>query len=441
MTKNSSPEPGAISAAIAGATGPAPAKPSSVSAVSGDFPTLTSAEFLRDPYPAWAHLRRHAPVHFSAEWNAFLLTRYSDVAAGFRDPRLTSNRIAAYAANLPPPVQQVVAPLVTHFSHWILFADPPMHTRVRGLINRAFVPRIIESMRPRLAQLVDDLMARLPDGPVVDVVAALAVPLPVLAIGEMLGLPASDRHLLKGWSDMLAAFLGMRKPTPEFVAHTISAVADLERYFRDLIAQRRRRPTAQEDVLTGLLSAEENGALLSEQELLSTCSAVLFGGHETTTNLITNMVLMLTRFPQAQADLRRDFASVPSAIPSFVEETLRFESPVQRMGRTAGEDFELHGVPIKKGQVVWLGMGAANRDPEQFADADSFLPRRTDNRHLAFGLGHHFCIGAALGRMEAQLALGGLLRALPTIKLADEPIEWIDNLTVHGVKRLPIVRP
>jgi cytochrome P450 len=291
-------------------------------------------------------------------------------------------------------------------------------------------------MRPRLAQLVTDHLAQLPAGPVIDLVSTLAVPLPVLAIGEMLGLPPSDRHLLKGWSDMMAAFLGMRKPTPEFVARTIAAIQDLERYFRELLAQRRRRPPAQEDLLTALQSAEDNGALLSEQELLSTCSAVLFGGHETTTNLITNMVWLLTRFPEVQKELRRD----SSAIPGVVEETLRFESPVQRMGRVANEDFELHGQRIQKGQVVWLVMGAANRDANQFSDPDSFLPRRTDNRHLAFGIGSHFCIGAALGRMEAQLAIDGLLRALPELKLAAEPLEWIDNLTVHGVKRLPLLR-
>jgi cytochrome P450 len=412
--------------------------PMSTPAAPETAPRLSTGEFLQNPYPAWAYLRKHAPVHFSEEWNAVLITRYSDVVAGFRDPRLSSNRISAYAAKLPQAVQERVAPLIRHLSGWVLFSDAPAHTRLRGLLNRAFAPRLVEALRPRLATIVDELFADIDKRgeASIDVIRELAVPLPVLAIGEILGLPASDRHLLKDWSDALVTFLGARQPTPELVSRTLGAIAHLEQYFRELIALRRRQPSPQEDLLTALLSAEENGALLSEQELLSTCSAVLFGGHETTTNLIGNAAWVLSQHPEAQALLRRE----PGAIPAAVEEVLRLESPLTRMGRVVGEDFELHGQPLRKGQLVWLVMASANRDPEQFPEPDSFVPQRTDNRHLAFGFGGHFCIGAALGRLEAQLSMRGLLRALPAIKLVDEPYEWMDNLTVHGFKRLRLAR-
>lgn len=407
-------------------------------AASEDAPRLSTAEFLQNPHPTWAWLRTHAPVYFSEEWNAFVITRHSDVVVGFRDARLSSNRITAYASKLPPAVQERVAPLIRHFASWVLFSDAPAHTRLRGLINRAFTPRIVEALRPRLVSIVGELFADIEKRgePSIDVIRELAVPLPVLAIGEILGLPPTDRHLLKEWSDALVTFLGARQPTPELVARTLHAIAQLEQYFRDLIALRRRQPPAQEDLLTALLSAEENGALLSEQELLSTCSAVLFGGHETTTNLIGNAAWVLSQHVDAQDALRRDTSGIPAA----VEEILRFESPISRMGRVVNEDFELHGQTLRKGQLVWLALAAANRDPEHFHDPDSFLPQRSDNRHVAFGFGGHFCIGAALGRLEAQLSVAGLLRALPVIKLADAQHEWMDNLTVHGFKQLRLSR-
>ena len=399
----------------------------------GGHAGLSSAAFLHDPYPTYAWLREHAPVHFSPEWNGFLLTRYSDVVAGFRDPRLSSNRSAAYASQLPPQVQKELAPLLSNLGRWVLLSDPPDHTRLRGLLNRAFAPRLAEAMRPRLQALVDELLTQAATHEPLDSIEALAVPLPVGAIGQIMGLPAQDSPRLKQWSDALAAFIGAQ-PTPPVIAEALRAVQDLEQYFRDLLAERRRQPPREEDLLTSLLGAEDKGTILSEQELLSTCAVVLFGGHETTTNLIGNAAWVLAQNPAAAAALRQN----PASIPAAVDEILRFESPVQRMGRVAAEDFELHGQKIKKGQRVFLVMAAANRDPEQFPHPDTLDFARTDNRHLSFGHGSHFCIGAALARLETQLAIEGLLRTLPKLELAGEAPSRIDSITIRGFKRLTL---
>jgi cytochrome P450 len=254
----------------------------------------------------------------------------------------------------------------------------------------------------------------------------------VIGIGDLLGLPRSDRHLLKKWSDALAAFLGALRASPGQIEAALAGVVEMEAYFRDAIAARRRKPT--DDLLTTLLTAEDNGTLLSEQELLSTCSMVLFGGHETTTNLIANGVLSLLRHPGELARLR----DRPELLDSAVEEVLRFESPVQRMGRLPLEDIELGGATIPKGSRVFLVMGAAHRDGDAFPDPDRFDVGRSENRHLALGLGAHYCVGAALGRAEGRAALGELVRRFPSIEQRDPEPTWMDNATIRGLESLRI---
>lgn len=396
-----------------------------------EAPELLSPADARDIYPALARLRDTAPVHWSAWWGGWVVTRYADVVAGFRDPRLSADRAATFAARLPPPLRERLEPLIRNLAGWALISDPPAHTRLRGLVNKAFTPRLTEQLRPQIQAIADELLDAADGHDPVDLIAALANPLPVLVIGAMLGLPPADRHRLKGWSDDLAHFLGAAAPTPELAGAALRCVVELESYFRGVIAERRLRPGP--DLISGLLAAEEGGSILHEQELLSTCTMVLFGGHETTTNLIGNAVHLLLTHPEQRARVAAD----PSLLAGAIEETLRFESPVSRMGRVAKQDIPWHDQTIRAGDKVWLSMAAANRDERQFADPERFDVGRADNRHLGLSVGPHYCVGAALGRAEAQIAVGTLLRRFPRLRLLGGA-ERSDNVTIRGFARLPV---
>ncbi len=393
---------------------------------------LMAPSTVQNPYPVWKALQKDAPVHFSAGWNAWLITRYGDAVSAFKDKRLSANRSGGYVAKLPEPVREHLKPLLSNLSKWTLLLDAPSHTRLRTLISKAFVPRAIEAMRPRISTLVSELLAKVPAGSSFDVMTSLAQPLPTIVIGDMLGMPADEWSKLKTWSDALAAFMGASAMTQELVANALRAVVEMEESIRQVISDHRERP--REDLMTLLLRAEDSGQVLDEQELLASCTSILFGGHETSTNLIGNGVLALSRNPEQLARLRAD----PSLMPSAIEEVLRFDSPVQRMGRVALEDVAMGGQIIKTGDRVFMVMGAANRDDSQFPNADALDVGRTENRHLSMGLGTHYCVGAALGRMEAHLAIAALIERSPDLSLGAGPLEWLPNLTVRGVKSLPI---
>jgi len=392
---------------------------------------LYAPENRDDPYPVLARLRREAPLYFAGNEGAgsYIVTRYADVAAGFRDPRLSASRAEAMAKRLPPEVRQWVAPVTDNLAHWILLRDPPDHTRLRGLLNQAFTPRLIETWRPRIQQILGELLTAIEPGEV-ELVHALAAPLPVLVIGDMLGLPPEDRHRLKACSDAIAGFFGAAAMSQPLIASARAAILELEDYFRRAIAERRESP--RNDLLSALVVAEEQGSVLSEQELLSTCTAILFGGHETTTNLIANTVYTLLRHPDQLQRLRAE----PGLLASTIEEVLRFECPVTRMGRVARVDFEWHGQQLKTGDRLFLSFAGANRDESQFPEPDRFDIARADNRHLGFSTGPHYCIGAALGRLEARLALEALLE-FPRWDLLERPA-WLDNLTVRGPAALRV---
>jgi hypothetical protein len=391
---------------------------------------LNAPEARRDPYPLYRRLRDEDPVHFSDAWNAWLLTRWADAEAAFRDRRLSANRSAGYAAKLPDPVKERLRPLLDNLSRWTLLLDPPDHTRLRALVNKAFTARSVEAMRPRIRALVAELLERHAGRDHIDVVADLAYPLPTIVIGDMLGIAAEDIGLLKAWSDAIASFMGAAQLGPEIVQRAVRAVVEMEAYLRGVMEAHRREPKA--NLMSQLLAAEEAGEALTEAELLATCTSLLFGGHETTTNLIGNAVLALAAHPDQHALLRAS----PDLVPAAIEEVLRWDSPVQRMGRVVTEDLTLHDRTLHRGDRVFMVMGAANRDERQFPDADRFDVTRRDNRHLSFGHGIHFCLGAALGRMEAQLALSALVERLPAFDV--DPGDRIDNLTIRGVHALPL---
>ena len=388
---------------------------------------LGARETLQDPYPVYARLRAEAPVHFTDAWGGWVIARYADTLAAFRDARLSANRAGGYAQKMPPEVRQKLEPLVRHLAKWTLLMDAPEHTRLRGLIQRAFGPQRAESLRPRIEAISTKLVASLARGEPFDVVRDLAMPLPVIVIGELLGVPEHDHPKLKAWSDALAAFMGGSRDPMGAASRALDAIAQLEDYFRSQIAAKRRERG--DDLLSALVVAEENGKLLDEQELLSTCASVLFGGHETTTNLIGNAVHLFIEHPGALGAVRRGDATWTQAI----EEVLRFDTPVQRMGRIALEDIDIAGMRIERGQRVWLAMGSANRDDAAFERAETFDVLRTGSaKHLSFGFGAHYCVGAALGRVEAEIAVRALFDTAPTLARVGEVPERLQNFTIRG---------
>jgi cytochrome P450 len=385
-------------------------------------------EFVADPYPTYRRLREEDPVHQSP-LGFWVLTRYEDVVASLRDPRMIKEPIAAFVAQrfgLPAP------PLGMGLS--MLDRDPPDHTRLRGLVSKAFTPRVIEQLRPHIQQIVDGLLDKVEGDPGMDLIEQFAYPLPVIVICEMLGVPVEDHERFKGWGLDIARGLDaiLLPPDSPVAERSVTARRALADYFRGLIAQRRRAP--REDMLSGLIAAEEAGDKLSEEELLATCILLLVAGHETTVNLIGNGSLALLRHPDQRKRLQED----PSLITTAVEELLRFDGPVQRTARIPSEDVTFGGKTIGKGEMVMPFIGAADRDPAQFPDPDRLDIGRTENRHIAFGWGIHFCIGAPLARLEGQIAINTLLKRKPKLALATDRPEHRQSLTLRGLSRLPV---
>jgi cytochrome P450 len=389
---------------------------------------------LADPYPVYHRLRAEAPLlRRGPDPATWTLTRYADVAAALRDPRFSADRNhaarrAPRGAGLPAPAQAQARALQRLARASMLTTDPPDHARLRALAHQAFTPARVARLRGRIQARADALLdAAIPTGHL-DVIADLAYPLPVGVIADLVGVPPADRGRLRRWAAAFEAFLDR----PSDVAGAYRATLEFHAYLRGLIAARRARP--EDDLLSALLAAEARGATFREEELLVMCTLLLNAGHVTTTNLIGNGLLALLRHP-AQLRLLRDD---PALLPGAVEEALRYDSPVQFTARTAAADVALGGATIRRGDLVKLLLGAANRDPAQYPDPDRFDIARPASRHLAFGLGPHFCLGAALARLEGQVVLGTLLRRLPGLRLATATLTYRPNFAFHGLTALPV---
>ncbi len=312
----------------------------------------------------------------------------------------------------------------------MLRLDPPAHTRMRNLANKAFTPRVVERSRAHIEEIAEELFDQLPDPTQIDVVHDLAVPLPVIVIAEILGVPASDRGLFKAWSTDIAGTLGGAFQPPDALERARVSANELADYFRARIAERRSDP--KDDLLSAMVAARDEGDLLTEDEIVATAILLLIAGNETTTNLIGNGMLALLNNP----DERRRIQAKPAMIPTAVDEMLRFDGPAQMTSRIVTEDLELRGKEMKPGQVVLATLGAANHDPEQFPDADSFDAGRTPNRHLAFGLGIHYCLGAPLAVAEAQTAFATLLRRFPNPEAQFETPDFGLSFILRGLNSL-----
>ncbi|MEE9277840.1 MAG: cytochrome P450 [Dehalococcoidia bacterium] len=386
--------------------------------------------FRRNPYPSYRRLQTRDPVHWSGLTRGWVLTRYADVMDVLRDPTFSANRSQADVVQ-ELRGQQPQGPFFQFLDQSLLSLDPPDHARLRSLVNKAFTRRVVDSLRPRVTEIVNELLDRVQNAGRMDLIGDFAYPLPVIVIAEMLGVPAEDRMRFKAWSDDLGAALDPLA-APEIVRRADQAVLALRAYFHPLFEARRREP--REDLLSGLVAAEEAGERMNTEELYATCILLLGAGNETTTNLIGNGMLALLRHPD-QFDLLRDD---PALITTAVEEMLRYDAPVQLTSRVATEDLEIGGKPVRAGQMVTVALGAANRDPLQFANPSAFDITRPDSHQAAFGHGIHFCLGAPLARLEAQAALPILLERMPRMALVEGEPAWRKTMVLRGLRRLPV---
>jgi len=391
---------------------------------------LTSKEFRHDPYPTYERLRETDPVcrvRIGRSKFAWLVTRYDDVLAAIKDTRFTKNQQSLLSAK-QPWVPAVLRPLAKN----MLDSDPPDHTRLRALVQKAFTPLMIESLKRRIEELTDQLIDRALRKNKFDLIAEYALPLPATIIAELVGVPAEDRQRFHRWSAKVVALSPQAGPEMLF---SMPAALALLKYIQQQIRIRRHAPDL--DLLSALIQAEEMGDKLSEDELVAMIFLLLIAGHETTVNLIGNGTLALLENPQQLSKL----LSNPDMLNSAVEEMLRYYSPVElATERWTREDRVLAGTLIPKGELVFLGLGSANRDQVQFPEPYIFDVDRSPNRHLAFGFGAHYCLGAPLARLEAQIAFRTLLRRVPRLVLAisRNSLKWRNGFLLRGLERLPL---
>ncbi|GCE28527.1 cytochrome P450 [Dictyobacter alpinus] len=387
---------------------------------------LMHPDILADPYPFYHRLQTEAPIHWDPYVKAWVCTSYTEVAAALRDPRLSTERLLPSEALASLGLQDMI-PIYAVLERQLLFIDHSDHTRLRALMNRAFTARRAEEMRSYIQRIVDQLLDTVESRGSMDVVRDLAYPLPITIIAELLGVPVEDREQLKKWSDDYASVLGSFQSIPDNLASVLQSVSEMGAYFDAIILRRRQEP--RDDLISALIAAQETDNQISQAELIKNCILLLAAGHETTTNLIANGIYTLLRFPE-QKDR---FLTDPTIVASAIEEMLRYESPAQYTSRKALTDLEIGGQLIRQRQVVILIMGAANRDPARFPDPDHFDISRHDNKHLAFGYAAHFCLGAALARVEGQVAIQTVAQRFPLLRMDLQLPTWRENVNVRGL--------
>jgi cytochrome P450 len=377
----------------------------------------TAQDFLRDPYPRYRELRERDPIHFNEARGSWILLRYADMVGVLRDDD-------RFSAERGPQVQGAPRSMLS--------SDPPDHTRLRTLVNKAFTARTVRNLQARIREIVDGLIADVAGNGGMEAISEFAYPLPITVIAEMLGVPSSDRDFFRDQSQKIAVALGPIEDM-DVALQAMDGRNHLVGYFNELVPKRREDPD--EDLITALLQAEEAGDFLSHGELIAMLLLLLVAGHETTVNLIGNGLLALLRHPDQLDRLRNEEGIERSAI----EELLRYDSPVTMTGRIAKEDVEIGGVEIAKGQSVSTILASANRDPDQFPEPDKLDLTRDPCNHLSFSAGIHYCLGAQLARLEGQIALSTLVRRFPNLRLATDDLRWRPAPILRGLEALPVV--
>lgn len=388
-------------------------------------------EFRANPYPIYHLLRSAMPV-FRTPIGPWLVSRYADGDIILKDKRYATIDLKRIGEAAQLPSTEMLEAVRQTMAMTMLFMDPPKHGRIRGLVNKAFSPRMIESLRPRIQQIADDLISQFDSQSRIDLISQFAYPLPVIVIAEMLGIPSEDRDLFRKWTTDLAPLIDFVQDLG-IVERAMKAMEQTREYFVKLVDERRKSP--REDLVSALIAAEEKGDHLTLDEMLANIVLLLGAGHETTANLIGNGVLALLRNPGELEKLRSD----PSLIKSAVEECLRYESPVQATARRTLEDVQIGGISVRKDSYVIVLIGACNRDPARFAEPDRFDIARLDNEHLAFGGGIHYCLGANLARVEGEIAIRSLMANVNNWCLTSEAIAYRDMFNLRGLKALPLL--
>lgn len=393
---------------------------------------------IQNPYPVYTYLRENEPVRWNAMFNGFMLTKYDDVNLAFSDHRRFSSDIWSNAAEVlgftgEDESSQQLRQIIPFLAYNLQGMDPPGHTRQRTLMMKTFTPRMIEAFRPTVQKLVDELIdQKLADGSM-DIMADLAYPLPSNVILDLLGIPRSGRPYIRASAEAINEFVATILFTgPQVWPRLAKVFAEVTAYLKSLIAERLKNPG--QDLLTRMVQAEENGDMLSEDEIVIATNFLLFAGHETTANLIAVGLYYLLQNLEQMAQLRAD----PAKIPLAVEELLRYVSPVHTLARRTMQEVTIRGVAIPENSSIYLLIGAANRDPEKFPDPEKLDINRPPVRSLGFGYGIHFCIGAALARMESQVAFETIIKRLPDLKMSIETPEFRPNYSLRGLKALPV---
>jgi cytochrome P450 len=391
-------------------------------------------DFLADPYPLYRRLRQEDPVHWSPRLKAWVLTRYDDVKRVLLDREISSDRMRPFFATLPGAEAARVADVIKYLSTWMVFRDPPEHTRLRRLTSKVFNVQSMQAMRPTIAEISAWLLERIGERGEIDFIADYAGPLPALVIMAMLGVPRERLAMVKALSDDMALFIGSARAGPDKYELAERATRDMAGFFRELIRERTRKP--KEDLLSQLIHLKDGDDKLGADELVATCILLLFAGHETTTNHIANGLLALLKFPGELQALRKD----PALAPRAVEELLRYDGPAGVQARIVTEPHELRGRRLHRGDRVFLMLSAANRDPEAYADPDRLMLARDGPPHLAFGFGMHICLGFPLARLEGQIALPAVLGRWPRIELAvpEAQLAWLNSTVFRGMTAMPL---
>ncbi len=396
---------------------------------------LADPDVACNPYPVYRALREQQPIFRSEQLfgGAWVFLDYDDVAVLFRDTEHLSNaKSRAIIGDLPPEQQHEFEKLIHLHSRWMVFFDPPRHTRLRKLMAKGFSNRIRENLYPAIQEHVDELLDSFVGKERIDVVGDYAWQIPLMTIANIIGVTSRDLPLFARWTGDIAAYMGSEKPHLALIARAQQSLIDLEDYFRSVVAERRANPIPN-DILSMLIAAEEDGDVLTEEELFAQCTFLCFTGNETTKNLISNAIYTLLSHPRQYQQLLEK----PTLLRDALEEVLRFECPVQFIGRIVKEDWTYKSATMKKGEYIVLMIGAANRDPLKFADPEQLDISRKENRHISFGEGAHTCLGQGLARVEAEIAVASFLQRFPAATFDWESgLAWNNNPGLHGLEQL-----